>query len=362
MENNDTNNDLSRLMKAASQLAEEVIQRGIALRSTQLDHLAASSPLAGYLRTLSTDAARQSTQSLLTLLASILAPQAIPEPSGKGRKGNSAERFAAACALPWHQIRTERLGEVRAELLRRGLSVNTINRSLSALRGVLEQCWRSRQLDLEDLERAKSALGNVKGETLPKGRHVGKSDLQLLMASCEKDCSPSGARDALLVALLAAGLRRAEVASARLEDIDLGSGEILVRGKGRKQREVAIAGGCRAALDEWMKYRGDGPGALLFAVNKSGVVQTGSGMTPQAVYKALMKRSRQSGVEVSPHDLRRTLIGNAFSAGVDVSTIQKIVGHSSPTTTSRYDRRDKAIKRSVMDMLAVQYEPKATTP
>ncbi len=351
--NNDTNNTPNPLSK----VAQEVLQRGVALHGQQLDRLAATSPLAGYVRTLSTDTARQSTQSLLAQVASILAPSAIPQPSGKGRNGNAAERFTAACALPWGQIRTERLGEVRAELIRRNLAVNTINRSLSALRGVLEQCWRSGQLDLESLERAKSALANVRGETLPKGRHVGKTDLQSLMASCERDSSPSGVRDALLVALLAAGLRRAEVASALLQDIDLEAGEILVRGKGHKQREVAIAGGCKSALEGWLRHRGDAPGPLLFAVNKSGVVQMGSGMTPQAVYKALMKRARQAGMEVRPHDLRRTLIGNAFSAGVDVATIQKIVGHSSPTTTSRYDRRDKALAKSVMDMLAVDYKP-----
>lgn len=307
------------------------------------------------MRSLTTNAARTSTASLLALAASILAPTAIPASTGPGRLGNAAARFAAACGLPWHSVRVERLGKLRAELVRRGLGLNTINRTLSSVRGVLNQCWKEGSLDLEALDRAKLSLVNVKGETVSRGRHLTKSELAKLMAACEADSSPAGARDALLLALLAAGLRRSEVASIQLEHLNDAHDELTVHGKGHKQRIVFVAGGGKNALDAWLQLRGLHEGPLLHPIDKSGHIAFGLGISSQAIYKALQKRAAQAKVEVSPHDLRRTLIGEAFTAGVDVSTIQKIVGHSSPSTTSRYDRRDDILKKSVMKLLAVQY-------
>ena len=46
----------------------------------------------------------------------------------------------------------------------------------------------------------------------------------------------------------------------------------------------------------------------------------------------------------TPHDLRRTFAGEMLDAGVDLVTVQKLMGHASPVTTSRYDRRDEKTK------------------
>jgi integrase len=75
------------------------------------------------------------------------------------------------------------------------------------------------------------------------------------------------------------------------------------------------------------------------------------------VYAALLKRAEQAGLEVSPHDFRRTFIGEALTAGVDVVTVQHLAGHSSPTTTARYDRRGDDIKKSAMATISVPYLP-----
>ena len=46
----------------------------------------------------------------------------------------------------------------------------------------------------------------------------------------------------------------------------------------------------------------------------------------------------------TPHDLRRTFAGEMLDAGVDLVTVQHLIGHASPITTSRYDRRDEKTK------------------
>ena len=59
----------------------------------------------------------------------------------------------------------------------------------------------------------------------------------------------------------------------------------------------------------------------------------------------LEKRFKAAKVKpFTPHDLRRTFAGEMLDAGVDLVTVQKLMGHASPVTTSRYDRRDEQTK------------------
>lgn len=82
-------------------------------------------------------------------------------------------------------------------------------------------------------------------------------------------------------------------------------------------------------------------------------------LTAQTVYDVLRRRSEEAGVEdVSPHDLRRTLIGDLLDAGVDAITVSQIVGHESPDTTKRYDRRPGETRRKALARLHLPYQGK----
>lgn len=324
------------------------------LTDSVLSRLAAGSPAAAYVRTMTTDAGRRTMAGAISLAAELLAPGSIPAASGKGRAGNAAERFAAACTLPWHSLKVERLGELRAELIRAGLAAATVNKVLAAVRGVLEQCWRQGLVEREALERGKAAMAVVKASTTVRGRHLSRMELAKVLGDCANDPSPAGARDGALVALLAIGLRRAEVAAIRMEDFDTSTGRMVVRGKGNKERVVFLTNGSREAMDAWLEQRGNAAGSLLAHVNRHGKVVE-FGITPQAIYSALQKRSAAAGVCCTPHDLRRTFAGEALSAGVDVATVQAIMGHSSPATTARYDRRPEDTKRKAMEAVAIPF-------
>jgi integrase/recombinase XerD len=118
---------------------------------------------------------------------------------------------------------------------------------------------------------------------------------------------------------------------------------------------VPLAGGAARAVGDWVALRGAAPGALFLPVNKGGAIR-GAGLSAAAIYKVLQKRLGQAGVaELSPHDFRRTFVGDLLDAGIDLATVQQLAGHASVTTTARYDRRGEAAKRKAVEVLHFPY-------
>ena len=177
-----------------------------------------------------------------------------------------------------------------------------------------------------------------------------------MFAACA-DGTPAGARDAAAFALMfGMGMRRAEVAAARLDDYEADSGTLRVIGKGDKERMVYAAEGGKAALDAWLAVRGTVAGPLLAPVPQSGPVQAGKGMTAQALMYRLKRRAKQAAIgDCSPHDLRRTFVSSALEAGADLAMVQALAGHASPTTTARYDRRPDDARREAARLVHVPY-------
>lgn len=257
-----------------------------------------------------------------------------------------------ARALPWHALTPAHTGALRERLAER-YAPATANRHLAALRGVLRAAWRLGLMDAEAYQRARD-VADVKGSRLPAGRSLSSGEVRALFAACDR--SAGGARDAALLGLLyGCGLRRAEAAGLELGDFNRETGELVVRGKGNRERVAHLVNGSRAALEAWLAIRGDAPGALLCPVGKAGRV-TVRALTPQAVLLALRSRAKAAGVaSFSPHDCRRSFVGDLLDAGADIATVQRLAGHASPTTTSRYDRRPEAVKRRAVELLHVPF-------
>ena len=98
-------------------------------------------------------------------------------------------------------------------------------------------------------------MRNVKGSRLPAGRALEGGEIRALFAACA-DGTPAGARDAAAFALMfGMGMRRAEVAAARLADYEADSGTLRVVGKGDKERMVYATEGGKAALDACGRHR-----------------------------------------------------------------------------------------------------------
>lgn len=263
---------------------------------------------------------------------------------------------AAHDTLPWQNVRYQHTQALRAALAER-YAVATANRHLAALRGVLEEARALRLLDADSYDQA-VRVKNVKGSTLPAGREISAGEIRALFRACAEDPSAAGARDAALLALLyGALLRRSEAVALDLADYNLETGAVRVlRGKGNKDRITYVEGGARDAVEAWIGWRGRNPGPLVLPVSQTGVIGRDR-ITDQALYKRVAKRAREAGVrEISPHDFRRTSIGDLLDADADISAVQQLAGHSSVTTTQRYDRRGERAKRRAAGMLHTPYQ------
>ena len=258
--------------------------------------------------------------------------------------------------LDWSAFRYQHTQAVRARLLATRSPGGT-NKILAALRGVLKESWRLGQIDAETYHRA-ADLPSVRGERLPVGRALSTRELQKLFRACAKDERPAARRDAALLAILyGGGLRRSEVVALDLSDYTPETTELRVReGKGQKDRIAYATNGAKAALDAWLAVRGPEPGPLFWPAAGRGRALVNRRMSDQAVLLVLRKRAKEARVApFTPHDLRRTFIGDLLDAGADMAVVQRLAGHASVQTTARYDRRGEETKRRAAELLHVPY-------
>jgi len=135
---------------------------------------------------------------------------------------------------------------------------------------------------------------------------------------------------------------------------------IRVVGKGGKQRLVPLSPTVGLLLEAWMALRGDSAGPLFCPIDRTGILRLGHTLTGEAIRQILARRTLAAGVvAVSPHDLRRTYAGDLLDAGADLPAVQQLMGHASPSTTSRYDRRGDKARRSAAERLRLDLDDPA---
>jgi integrase len=262
--------------------------------------------------------------------------------------------------MPWERLRWQHTNALRSWLIET-YAPATASRYLSALRGVLRDCWRLELLDAESYQRAVD-LEPVRGSREPRGRALAGGEIRALFEACaaERTVAAATRNAALLAVAYGAGLRRAELVGLDVADYEPGTGAIHVRrGKGNRERTAYATNGAAEAIGDWLGVRGDDAGPLFLPVLKSGKIELRR-MTGQAVLYLLRSVAKRAAVSrFSPHDMRRTFISDLWDAGVDGSSIQRLAGHANQSTTVGYDRRGERAKRRAAETLHVPYVRRA---
>lgn len=171
-----------------------------------------------------------------------------------------------------------------------------------------------------------------------------QSDIEALLASCDR-ATLDGARDRAMVMLLARlGLRSIEVARLHLDDLDWRAGELLVRGKARRDDRLPLPDDVGAALAGYLALRGRHDARSVFLTLRAPIRPIRADLVGDVV----QRHCRQAGVpHVGPHRLRHTLATRMLARGAALAEISQVLRHSDLATTAIYAKVDLGRLRQV---------------
>jgi len=171
-------------------------------------------------------------------------------------------------------------------------------------------------------------------------------------ARSTKESGALASRDrAMLEVFYAGALRVSEVVNAKLEDLKIDAGYMLVRGKGDKERVVPLGRSAQEALTKYLaearpilaagKQSGgsSAPSARMGSARNSPLLFIARGgriLTRQRVWQMVRAASAASGRAASPHMLRHSCATHMVENGADLRTVQTILGHADISTTQVY--------------------------
>jgi integrase len=235
------------------------------------------------------------------------------------------------------------------------LSPSTINVRLSAIRKLVGEAKHAGIIGTEEA----AALNDIpyvpqRGTRL--GNWLTREQAKELLAVPDRS-KLKGKRDYVIIALLVGcALRRRELASLSVEDIQLREGRWVIVdliGKGGRVRTVAVPIWVKQGIDVWMAAAKIEKGRLLRPLSKSGKILAEE-LGDWAIWSVVEQSSKEIGIEhFGAHDLRRTCAKLCRKNGGDLEQIKFLLGHSSIQTTERYLGSEQEIVVAVNDNLGL---------
>ena len=222
------------------------------------------------------------------------------------------------------------------QLFSNAVDGRSVGRKLSALRHLYRHLLVDKKIDHDPTLNIDSPK---QWKVLPKA--LARDEMEKTLAgplriSNTKLGHAVSARDrAMLEVLYAGALRVSEIVQAKLEDLKLETGYMLVRGKGDKERIVPLGKSAQQALAEYLCE----PRVTLAAGENSPYLFLARGahkLTRQRVWQMVKAASAVSGRSASPHMLRHSCASHMVENGADLRTVQTILGHADISTTQIY--------------------------
>jgi tyrosine recombinase XerC len=223
----------------------------------------------------------------------------------------------------------------------KNFSKKSVARKISSCRAFFRYLFREGKIKLNPFEHI---LTPKLGKRLPSFLYP-EEVVKLLDAVNLK--MKNGPRDlAILELIYASGMRVGEAAKVGIENIDLESGEVLVQGKGDKERVVLIGSHAISSIKKYLDVRKNMANEKILFLGRGG-----SKLTSRSMERMIRKYARKAGISkrVTPHTLRHSFATHLLSGGADLKMVQELLGHSSLSTTQIYTHITKEKLKSIYD-------------
>lgn len=234
-----------------------------------------------------------------------------------------------------------------ASMVRSGYASSSVNRALSAVKGLYRYLMRYEAL-------AANPARDVEALAAPR-RLPGflfEDEMAEFLSGIEGEGFKASRDRALFETLYATGCRLSELAGLTLAALDLAGGKARVRGKGAKERVVFLSDSAREALAAWLPYReaaarrsGAASGDWLFLNARGGRLGERGIAWLLDGYAAGRGISRR----LHPHAFRHSFATHLVGRGADIRSVQAMLGHESISTTQVYTHVDIERLRSVYE-------------
>ncbi|MFA4906635.1 MAG: tyrosine-type recombinase/integrase, partial [Candidatus Margulisiibacteriota bacterium] len=168
--------------------------------------------------------------------------------------------------------------------------------------------------------------------------------------------------------IYASGIRITELIGISLADLDLERGELIVLGKGNKERIVVVGSYAQNALRAYISQgrakildqtrKKTNPSTMLRVGSEQGrtakilfINLRGTPLTQRSVERMIVHYTKKAGIpkKVTPHTLRHTFATHLLAGGADLRTVQELLGHKNLSTTQIYTHITKERLKAVYD-------------
>jgi site-specific recombinase XerD len=241
---------------------------------------------------------------------------------------SDVRQFMAVCQKEWREVTMHDIDSFVEQQRANQLKVATVNRRVAALKTFFDFLAEEN----DDLSWANPVRYK---------RHAGKRPRSLPRDISDDDVEKvwngiSSKRDRAWFALMVrGGLRVGEVVLLQVKDVvrqpcEGHPAQVRVQGKGQKERMVLLSADAYSVLQQWLDERGERSEACVF------FNQHGQPLSANGIEWLLHGYGEQVGLKLTPHQLRHTFARQLTEAGMPVTSVGKLLGHSQIATTQIY--------------------------
>lgn len=233
----------------------------------------------------------------------------------------------------WSQVKSEMLRRYTMAIKQAGLKARTIQLKLSSIKGFFKFLLHRRSLTTDPSELLVTPKSD---KPLPKNIEVDEV-IQLLNFIPEQTID---FRDKAIMELFySSGLRLSELANVNTDDLAIEQGELLVTGKGSKQRLLPMGTQAIEAIKQWLNVRGE-----FIKVDSTALFlsKLGNRISVRQIQQRLNHWAKKQGLNntLHPHKLRHSFASHMLESSGDLRAVQELLGHANLSTTQVYTHLD----------------------